>query len=57
MGCLKPYFLFKDTLSYSCKTVHFKEAVKAIELYIIETRVSIIIKLKFNQKLNLYLNV
>ncbi|XP_026805739.1 putative oxidoreductase GLYR1 homolog [Rhopalosiphum maidis] len=36
LGCLKPYFQFKDTLSYSCKTVHFKEACKAIEQYITE---------------------
>ena len=36
LGCLKPYFQFKDTLTYSCKTVHFKEACKAIEEYIIE---------------------
>jgi len=36
LGCLKPYFQFKDTLSYSCKTTHFKEACKAIEEHIEE---------------------
>lgn len=36
LGCLKPYFQFKDTLSYSCKTIHFREACKAIEQHIEE---------------------
>lgn len=34
IGCLKPYFEFKDTLTYSCKTLQFKDACKAIEQYI-----------------------
>lgn len=34
IGCLKPYFEFKDTLSFSCKTPNFKDACKAIEQYI-----------------------
>ncbi|XP_015366934.1 PREDICTED: putative oxidoreductase GLYR1 homolog [Diuraphis noxia] len=36
LGCLKPYFQFKDTLSYSCKNTLFKEACKAIEQHIVE---------------------
>ncbi|XP_016657812.1 putative oxidoreductase GLYR1 homolog isoform X1 [Acyrthosiphon pisum] len=36
VGCLKPYFQFKDTLTYSCKTTHFRDAVKAIEEHIEE---------------------
>jgi hypothetical protein len=50
VGCLKPYFQFKDTLSYSCKTMHFKEACKAIEQYITENdtnEVSIFVKLLY----------
>jgi len=50
VGCLKPYFQFKETLTYSCKSSHFKEAVKAIEQFIEEDgtkRVSIFIKLLF----------
>lgn len=48
LGCLKPYFQFKETLTYSCKTLHFREAVKAIEQHIAEhgtDQVSIFIKL------------
>jgi len=36
IGCLKPYFEFKESLANSCKTVNFKEACRAIEQYIQE---------------------
>ncbi|KAF0756500.1 putative oxidoreductase GLYR1, partial [Aphis craccivora] len=36
LGCLKPYFQFKDTLTYSHKGQAFKDACKAIEEYILE---------------------
>jgi len=50
LGCLKPYFQFKDTLSYSCKNALFKDACKAIEQHIAENgtdQVSIFIKLLY----------
>ncbi|VVC34058.1 Hypothetical protein CINCED_3A000478 [Cinara cedri] len=33
-GCLKPYFPFKDALTYGCKTPTFKEACRAIEEFV-----------------------
>lgn len=45
-GCLKPYFEFKESLTYSCKTPTFKDACKAIEQYILDNKdVSYIISL------------
>lgn len=38
IGCLKPYYEFKESLSISCKTAPFKEACKAIEQYIQDTK-------------------
>ncbi|XP_050540446.1 cytokine-like nuclear factor N-PAC [Daktulosphaira vitifoliae] len=38
IGCLKPYYEFKESLSISCKTATFKEACKAIEQYIQDTK-------------------
>lgn len=35
IGCLKPYYQFKDTLSFGCKSQNFKEACRAIEQYIL----------------------
>lgn len=48
VGCLKPYFEFKETLTYSCKTPNFKDACKAIEQYIQDTKdASYIIRVYF----------
>lgn len=38
IGCLKPYYQFKDSLSFSCKTLLFKEACRSIENYIAENK-------------------
>ncbi|XP_050441153.1 cytokine-like nuclear factor N-PAC [Adelges cooleyi] len=38
IGCLKPYYEFKESLTISCKTPTFKEACKAIEQYIQDTK-------------------
>ncbi|XP_025412661.1 putative oxidoreductase GLYR1 homolog [Sipha flava] len=41
IGCLKPYYQFKNSLAFSCKTLLFKEACKAIENYIAENKTAI----------------
>jgi hypothetical protein len=41
IGCLKPYYQFKNSLAFSCKTLLFKEACKAIENYIAENKTAV----------------